>query len=123
MRSARWFQPDLSYLGTLIGAGWGGIASERRESNGPIFSPPLKTATWTPAAVGATIGALSTRLTGNRKARSIAVGGLVGSLLGVGATVAWTSRRFTGGAARRAVERINLTRDAHWLETHPITYA
>ena len=123
MDSLRRVQPDIAYLRSLIGAGLTGISAARREVGGQVFTPSLRTAAWTPAAIGATIGALGSGMTGSRKASRIAIGGLLGTLLGFGAALAWTSRRFTGCAARRATHLVNATRDAHWLEGHPIDYA
>ena len=124
MESVRTLKSDITYIKQLAGAGWDGIAAARREWNGGVFPSPRQTAVWTPAAVGATIGILSPRLLGSRKsASSMAMGGLVGSILGLGAALVWGSRRFTGPAARRAVRRVSAVRDAHWLESNPITYA
>ena len=124
MESVRTLKSDITYIKQLAGAGWDGIASARRELDGDVFTSPLQTVVWTPAAVCATIGMLSPRLIGNRKsASSVAMGGLIGSVLGLGAALVWSSRRFTGPAARRAVRHVNAARDAHWLESNPITYA
>jgi hypothetical protein len=122
MDTARAHQPDFDYLRQLVGAGIDGIAAARREQAG-IFQPPLHTAVWPPFAIGATVGALGTHLTGKRKASTVAAGTVVGSLIGIGAALAWASRRFTGSAVRRATRNVNASRDLHWLETHPINYA
>jgi hypothetical protein len=67
---------------------------------------------------------LTTRLDRNRKSASrTALGGLIGAALGLGAGLAWASRLHLAGAARTATRRVNATRDAHWLEAHPIDYA
>jgi hypothetical protein len=117
----RSLKSDLSYLRQLVGAGWDGIASARQELNS---TSPRETAIWTPAAIGAAVGLLGPRLMGKRKsASSLAMGGLVGSVLGFGAALAWSSRRYTGPAARRVMRNVNAARDARWLETHPINYA
>jgi len=117
-------KPDVGYLKKLVGAGWDGIASARQEMRGGVFSPPLETAVWTPAAVGAAIGLVGTRFLVKRKsASSAAVGGLVGSIVGCGAAIAWSSRGYTSCAAHKAVRLVNAARDAHWLESHPIDYA
>jgi len=113
---------DRHYLRELIGAGIDGIAAARREQAG-IFHPPIHTAVWPPFAIGATVGALGTHLTGKRKPSTVAMGTVVGSLIGIGAALAWTSRGFAGSAVRRATQSVNASRDLHWLETHPITYA
>jgi hypothetical protein len=59
----------------------------------------------------------------DKRASGMAIGGLVGTMCGVGAALAWASRDFTGPAARKAFRRINTARDAHWLELNPIDYA
>ena len=115
---------DFAYLKQLVQAGLDGIDSARNERDGRVFTPPLQTVVWTPAAIGATIGMLSTHLIGKRKSASrVAMGGLAGSVLGFGAALAWASRGCIGPAARTAVRRIDAIRDARWLESHPIDYA
>jgi hypothetical protein len=115
---------DLAYLKRLVGAGLDGIAAARHEFEGGAIPSARKPAVWTPAAIGTTIGMLSTRLDGNRKSASrTALGGVVGAALGLGAGLAWASRSHIASAARTATRRVNATRDAHWLETHPIDYA
>ena len=123
MHNPRRIEPDITYLKRLIGSGFDGISSARREVGGRVFTPPLKSAAWKPIAIGAVAGVLGSRITGNRRASNIALGGLIGGLAGLGAVMAWTSRRFTGCAARRAFKQVNDTRDAHWLRAHPIDYA
>ena len=122
MGIVRSHQSDFGYVKQLLGAGIDGIAAARREQSG-IFHPPLRTAVWPTVAVGATVGALGTRLSGRRKASTVAMGTIVGSLIGIGAALAWRSRRFAGSAVRRASQNVNASRDLHWLQTHPINYA
>jgi len=115
---------EMAYFKNLIGAGRDGITSARNEMHGDVFTPALKDAAWTPAALGAAIGVLSACFGKERRSFTrAAIGGLVGSVLGFGGGVAWASRRFTGIAARRAVRGVNSVRDARWLERHPIDYA
>ena len=124
METVHSLQLDLTYLKQLIGAGLDGIETTRREIDGGVFASPSRPEVWKPAAIGTTIGVLTTRLAGNRKSASrTALGGLVGGVLGLGAGLVWASRGYIGHAARAAVRRVNTTRDAHWLETHPIDYA
>ena len=123
MESPRSVKVDLTYFKQLMGAGLDGIAAARLEYEGVIPSP-LKPAMWTPAAIGATMGMLTTRLAGKPKSRSrTAWGALLGGVLGLGAGLAWASRGSIGHAARTATRRVNAVRDTHWLETHPIDYA
>jgi hypothetical protein len=115
---------DLTYLKQLIGAGLDGIEFARREIDGGVIASPSRPELWKPAAIGTTIGVLTSRLAAKRKsAPRTALGGLVGGALGLGAGIAWASRGLIGHAARAAVRRVNATRDARWLETHPIDYA
>ena len=122
MRTTHALEFDLTYLKQLIGAGLDGIESARREHAGGEFAS--RPGVWTPAAIGTTLGVLTTRLAGKRKSASrTAWGGVVGGVLGISAGLAWASRGLIGHAARTATRRVNATRDAHWLETHPIDYA
>ena len=124
METAHSRESDLAYLKQLLGAVWGGIASARYEIDGAVFTPPLQNIFWKPTAIGATLGVLSARVNGDRQpASKLVMRGLAGGVLGFAAALAWGSRRFTSLAARRAIRRVGATRDAHWLETHPIDYA
>jgi hypothetical protein len=124
MKRVRSLRSDLTYFKQLVGAGFDGIAAARHELDRPVFTPSLQRAAWTPAVLGGTVGALTARLIGkDKRASGIAIGGLVGTMCGVGAALAWTSRDFTRPAARNAFRRVNSARDAHWLELNPIDYA
>lgn len=123
MKNKRCLQSDIRYLKALVEAGVDGISSAKKELGGRILTRPLQAAAWPPMAIGATACALGTRLAGNRKASSIAVGGLIGSLAGLAAGLAWNSRRFAGCAARVVSQRVSATREERWLATHPIDYA
>ncbi|HTP31947.1 MAG TPA: hypothetical protein VMJ75_07225 [Candidatus Acidoferrales bacterium] len=123
MENTQWFKGSLVYFTKLVEAGFEGISVAKRENNGTVFVPPLKTAVWVPMATGAFAGAVGTRWKGNRKGSTVAIGGLVGSLVGLVTVLGWTSRRFAGNAAKRASHNVNKIRDAHWLDTHPIDYA
>ncbi len=117
-------QLDLTYLKQLIGAGLDGIEIARRELDAGVVPSPSRPQVWKPAAIGTTMGILATRSSGTRKSASrTALSGLAGGVLGLGLGLAWASRGLIRHAARTAVRRVNLTRDAHWLETHPINYA
>ena len=122
MRTTHALEFDLTYLKQLIGAGLDSIEIARREHAGGVFAS--RPGVWTPAAIGTTLGVLTARLGGKRKSASrTAWGGFVGGVLGISAGLAWASRGLVGHAARMATRRVNATRDAHWLETHPIDYA
>ncbi|MBZ5586070.1 MAG: hypothetical protein LAQ30_28545 [Acidobacteriia bacterium] len=116
-------ESDFVYLRDLFAAGLDGLASARHELDGRVFAA-AKPAVWTTTVIGAAVGMLSTRAAGGRRSASnLAMGGLLGSIVGCGAGVAWTSRRFTWTAAHHAVGLVNRVRDARWLEKHPIDYA
>jgi hypothetical protein len=120
--AARALELDIAYLGELVGAGWDGIAAARNRTSTRVFTSPLDAVA--PTAIGAAIGALSTRLLQRRKSGfTVAMGGLVGSIVGCGAALAWSSRGIVVPAARGAAQRVNAVRDAHWLQANPITYA
>ncbi len=110
---------DIAYVGQLIGAGWHGAAGVR-----PRRDTSLEPGLWTPAAVGAALGALSVRAFRKRRSVStVALGVVIGTIVGFGAAVAWASRGLVVPAARGAVRGVNAVRDARWLESHPINYA
>ena len=120
MNFLRMLQSELSYTRKIAAAGWEGIASAQRQHDGEIFQP----ANWTLAALGAGVGVLSGLV--NRKRTSVstmALGGLIGSFVGLGAGVAWGSRQFAGTAARNSTRLISGVLDARWLERNPIDYA
>jgi hypothetical protein len=123
MPTQRSFGPDLAYLKSLVGAGFEGISQARREAPAPVFAPPLNAVAWTSSAVGALVGMSGARLAGGRKPSRVALGGAIGTLVGFGAAIAWTSRHFTIAAGRSALQLVNATRDAHWLKSNPIDYA
>jgi len=124
METARTLRGNLRYVKQLTGAGWTGLWSAATEFQGPVFSPPLQHAAWAPMAAGAALGMMGARYSQLRaKKNTVALGGVVGTALGLVAVVAWASRRVTRAAARKAIRRINDVRDARWLELNPIDYA
>jgi hypothetical protein len=115
---------DIAYARNLVGAGLDGVSSAWKETGSHAFAPALTGAVWGPIAIGAAAGILTACL--NRKRRSgfiVAMGGVVGSALGLGAGVAYVSRGVTGAVARGAMRKVNTVRDARWLEKNPIAYA
>ncbi|MGO9796465.1 MAG: hypothetical protein ACLPLZ_10275 [Terracidiphilus sp.] len=77
-----------------------------------------------PAALGACIGVLGSYSGYRRKsiARTLAFG-FLGGAIGLGAGLAWESRRLTASVAGSALRNIGRVRDEHWLTKHPIDYA
>ena len=122
MRTTHAPEFDLTYLKRLIGAGLDGVESARREHVGRESAS--RPGVWTSAAIGTTLGVSTARLAGQHKSASrTAWGGFAGGVLGISAGLAWASRGLIRHAARTATRRVNATRDAHWLDTHPIDYA
>lgn len=112
MDTRRTVQANLGYMKQLIGSGWDGIAAARRDEKRP--------SEWTPMALGAAIGMLAADLGAKRRSAGRLA---AGAIVGLGAALTWTSRRYLKHAARSAASRVNAARDAHWLELNPIDYA
>lgn len=86
--------------------------------------PALNSSVWVTTAIGGTLGILSALLRGRRRsAYDAALSGLLGSTLGFGGGLAWTSRDLTATAARDVIRQLNAARDARWLARNPIDYA
>jgi ABC-type xylose transport system permease subunit len=104
----------MTYCRDLAGAAFSGFTS--------VW--PQAYAASAPAAIGAAAGALSAAWMTRRRSRSYGVAAsLVGTLVGCGAAMAWTSRSAIVPALRLAGKRVNSVRDAYWLADHPIDYA
>jgi hypothetical protein len=123
MKLPRLLQSDVTYVRDLVGAGWAGIGSARKESGERVITPAFKRTVWAPIAIGTALGVLAACSKRGRKTRHAILGGLAGSVVGFGGSVAWAARGVTGAAARGAVTRVNTVRDARWLEKNPIAYA
>ena len=121
MEFLRSVKTEVSYAKKIAGAGWQGIALAREQADGDIFTSAGR-AVWMPTALGAGIGML-TRMGKGKTPFTVALGGLIGSVVGLSAGFAWGSRRFTGHAARNSTRLINAVLDARWLERNPIDYA
>ena len=89
----------------------------------PFLSESVRSAL-KPAAVGACIGMLGSYAGYRQKSlvKTLAFG-LLGGAIGLGAGLAWESRRFTASVAGGAMRNMGKVRDAHWLNKHPIDYA
>ena len=88
------------------------------------FAPVLNNSVWVATAIGGAIGALSAVVGRRRRSGYGSVwGGVVGSTIGFGGGIAWASRDFTGAVARSVIRKVNVARDARWLERNPINYA
>jgi hypothetical protein len=114
----------LAYWKDLAGVALDSVGSARRELDPKILRFPLHSSVWAPAAIGGAIGALGTTMAGKRKPSSkTVVGGLIGTVLGLGAGLAWASAPRLRPVIRTSARRMNAIRDARWLATHPIDYA
>jgi hypothetical protein len=115
---------DISYARDLVEAGLGGAASAWKGSGNSETMPAFASGVWAPAALGAGVGLLSVwmKRSGRKSLTCMALGGLTGTALGLGAGVVWASRVFAGSVARGALRKVNVVRDAHWLQQHPIAY-
>ena len=117
---------ELGYAKDLVDAGLAACDSVHRQSANmalPTLSG-LANDAWMPAAVGASVGALTMLLsTRKRSTGSAVLFGVIGGVVGFGSALAWGSRGWTEAVARSAAEKVHVVRDAHWLERHPINYA
>ena len=114
---------ELIYWKRLLTAGWEGASSGRRASQGAV-STPRPVSVYGPVAVGAVLGLVGAgAMRKGRSKSTVALGGAVGTAVGLGASLAWTFRHVTQAAARAALRRVSDARDAHWLELNPINYA
>jgi hypothetical protein len=124
----KWSKSNADYGRKLVDSGIEGARSGEEafldgKSLTPFLSESVRSAL-KPAALGACIGVLGS-CPGCRQ-KSIAktlVYGLLGGAIGLGAGVAWESRRLTASIAGSAFRNISRVRDEHWLAKHPIDYA
>ena len=114
---------SFSYARELASAGFEG-AADARGAKVRLFTPGSAMLFAAPVALGTAAGAFRTHWFGKRKAPSaMALGGLLGGVVGCGAALAWASRGWMAPATRGAARRVNAVRDAHWLAANPINYA
>ena len=107
----------------LEGARFGEEAFLNGKSLTPFLGESVRSAL-KPAALGACFGVLGSYAGYRQKSitRTLAYG-LLGGAIGLGAGVAWESRRLTASVAGSALKNIGRVRDEHWLTEHPIDYA
>jgi len=123
-----WSKSNADYGRRLLDSGIAGALSGREEFlNGESITPFLSESARgavIPAVLGMCIGALGSYSGYRQKSivRTLAFG-LVGAVIGLGAGLAWESRRLTASAAESALKNIGRARDEHWLAKHPIDYA
>jgi len=124
----KWSKSNADYGRRLVDSGIEGACSGEEafldgKSLTPFLSESVRSAL-KPAALGACIGVLGSCPGCREKSvtRTL-VFGLLGGAIGLGAGVAWESRRLTASVAGSAVRNIGRVRDEHWLAKHPIDYA
>lgn len=124
----KWSKSSADYGRRLLDSGIEGARSgEEAFLNGKSLTPFLSESVRSalkPAALGACIGVLGSYPGYQQKsiARALTFG-LLGGAIGLGAGLAWESRRLTASVAGSALRKIGKVRDEHWLTRHPIDYA
>jgi hypothetical protein len=113
-------KPDAYYIVDLIHAGMDGAVTAGKTT---IVPQTLVRSVLTATAVGVAVGAATATLNNRRSRYELAVKSLIGGAVGLGCGLAWASRGYTGSVARGAMRKINVVRDARWLEKNPINYA
>jgi hypothetical protein len=119
---------NLLYGRALMKSGVSGLSSGRETHlQGQRLSDALADsarASLGMAALGAGVGLLRYCLPSRRGrvAQTVACG-IVGSAIGFAAGFAWKTRELTESMAHSALKQINVVRDEHWLDRHPIDYA
>jgi len=107
----------------LEGARSGGETFLHGKPLSPFLAESARSA-WKPAALGLCLSALSCYSGRRQKSAAKAVAfGLLGGVVGFGASLLWGSRLLAASAASGALRSIGRARDEHWLEQNPIDYA
>jgi len=128
MSSEKWLGDYVEYGKTLVDSGAKGIRSGAESYlHGQPLSAALSESARTSlpfAAIGLGAGLLQLIAGPSRRriAKTVAAviaGAGVGFLVGF----SWKTRELAGSMAHDALKNVGVTRDAHWLEHHPITYA
>ncbi len=127
MKAVRSFRSNLRYGRSLVKSGASGLSAGREAYlKGQPLSGVLTEsarASLGLATLGACAGLLACGVQMRRNRRSpLAACGMVGSVLGFAAGLAWKTRGLTGRMTRSAVKQINLARDEHLIAGHPIDY-
>jgi hypothetical protein len=122
-----WSKSNADYGRKLFDSGIEGARSGRDaflegEPLAPFLGESARSA-WKAAALGACLGVVASYPGRRRKsfARTLAYG-LLGGAIGLGAGLAWESRRLTASVADGAWSSIGKVRDERWLTDNPINY-
>jgi len=124
----KWSRANVDYGRELFHSGIEGMRCGREvflegESLTPFLSESVRNAL-APAALGACLGVLGSYPGSREKSVTRALAyGLLGGAIGLGAGIAWETRRLAVSAAGGALRNIGKVRDKHWLTKHPIDYA
>jgi uncharacterized membrane protein YeaQ/YmgE (transglycosylase-associated protein family) len=129
MNMGNWLKSEVEYGRDLADSGWQGARTAwdtvvRTEPVGKLVSRSVRRS-WAPTVMGAGVGALCALLVMQRRKPSAPVTvalGVVGSVVGFTAGVAWETRQLSSEVARGAMRQISSTRDLHWLDRHPINF-
>lgn len=126
MSNQNWLKQNLEYGKELASSAIQGADSARHDvlaADGISEISRAARDSWQPAVIGACVGALVAYMTDDRKsARTALAGGLVGAAIGFSGGVLWGSRGVTGPIAKGALNKVNQTRDKHWLDKNPVVY-
>ncbi len=76
------------------------------------------------AAIGVVLGACFGYHGNDRHSvAKMLLGGLLGGLVGFSAGMIWNTRQLTASVESSVRKNVQLARDEHWLQRHPIDYA
>jgi hypothetical protein len=128
MHLREWSHSNLEYAWKLVNSGLeGALSGEEEFLQGSPLAPFLSDCAHKallPAAVGACVAVLGSCLENGHQTATRTLGfGLLGSVLGFAAGMAWCNRRLAACVASGALKRVDILRDKHWLEKNPIDYA
>jgi hypothetical protein len=121
-----WSKSNADYGRKLFDSGIEGARSGRDaflegEPLAPFLSDSARSA-WKAAALGACLGVVASYPGRRRSITKTLAFGLLGGAIGLGAGLAWESRRLTASVADGAWRNIGKARDERWLTQNPINY-
>lgn len=128
MNVTEWVGENLEYGRKLVNTGLEGAQAGGEAALGDERLPAVL-AESAPgslglAALGAGVGLVCSYLGNKRKlSKESVVFGLLGAVTGLLVGLGWSTRHVTNGIAVGAMKNINMARDEHWLDRHPIDYA
>ncbi len=123
-----WSMSTVGYGRKLVQSTVSGVRNgqEQFRENGqlsPYFERSVRQSLG-PAALGAIVGAcIGFTKDDRRSIGKMLVGGILGGLVGFGASMLWETRDLSRNVGSSVRKNVQLTRDEHWLQRHPIDYA